>query len=1060
VREAFPKPEEPMFRTIPGVLGICLVLAVLLLGPSAWAKPDLVVTDIVLDPAVPHIQQGKLTATIKNLGDSTSFFVNINLIMYLDGKQCDTGWIIAGLGAGKTATEETTACNPDTPGPHVIRFVVDTDNDVDESNESNNALEKTFTWAGGPDLVVTSIVLDPASPTVTEGKVIATIKNQGEDPTQTFVNIDVTFYLDGKECDTGILIGGLGAGKTATEESTKCGATTPGPHVIKVVVDTTKEVVESDESNNAMEKTFTWTGGPDLVITGLTIDPAVPEIGTGMIRATVKNQGNVGTGLFVNINLRMYLDGKECDTGWITGGLGAGSTATEDTTACNPATPGKHVVRFVVDTDNDVIEADESNNSFEKEFTWTSADLVITDLSIDPALPEFGKGTIRATVKNQGAYGTGLFVNINLKMYLDGKECDTGWITGGLGAGATATEDTTACNPDKPGKHVVRFEVDTDDDVVETDEGNNTFEKEFTWSAPDLVVTKVVADPAQPQPGQKVKLTATVKNQGPIDAHCNLFDAINVGFYLDGETKPCDTGLILCGLGAGKEATEESSKCTPSSAGPHTLKVTIDIDQDVVETDETNNSLEQILMVCAPAEACNGLDDDCDGGTDETFEDLGIACDGPDADACKDGVKVCAADGKGTTCQEDGPGKVEACNGQDEDCDGQTDEDWPALGKPCTPTEGTCKAGTTVCSADGKGTECKPGAPGTADFCNGIDDDCDGQTDEDVPGVGTPCFEGVGGCREFGTLSCDPASGLVCSAKAGTPAGEETCGNDQDDDCDGLTDEGCDCEPGTFLPCGTPVGECDTGVMPCGSDLRYVAQCQKSTGPATEACDDKDNDCDGSTDEDCPCTEGQTRACDATAGVCSTGKQECSGGKWTRCIAPQAKAEVCGDSRDDDCDGRADDGCPCSSVEAIACPEAPDDCAEYERLCLAGGVWSPCQPRPGTRDPKCQPVPDTVPDSAPDAGGDTGGHPDVPAHPDVSETGTDPGIADPGAGGDSAQTDPGVVVVKDSGVDVGTKGVPGSGGGCSGGAAGSAGAWILGLLSMAALRWRRARQGP
>lgn len=67
-------------------------------------------------------------------------------------------------------------------------------------------------------------------------------------------------------------------------------------------------------------------------------------------------------------------------------------------------------------------------------------------------------------------------------------------------------------------------------------------------------------------------------------------------------------------------------------------------------------------------EACNGLDDDCDGDTDEGFS-VGMPCDGDDSDQCSDGVLTCEG-----TCIETVEAKVEICNGAvDEDCNQLTD---------------------------------------------------------------------------------------------------------------------------------------------------------------------------------------------------------------------------------------------------------------------------------------------------------------------------------------------------------------------------------------------------
>lgn len=120
-------------------------------------------------------------------------------------------------------------------------------------------------------------------------------------------------------------------------------------------------------------------------------------------------------------------------------------------------------------------------------------------------------------------------------------------------------------------------------------------------------------------------------------------------------------------------------------------------------------------------DVCDALDNDCDGLADEDYPFLGEPCDGKDADLCTDGTFTCSADGFGLECAEiPGPGNVEVCDGEDNNCNGLVDEGFDLDRDGFTTCQGDC---------DDEKASVNPGM--TVDPIDGLDNDCDGQTDED-----------------------------------------------------------------------------------------------------------------------------------------------------------------------------------------------------------------------------------------------------------------------------------------------------------------------------------------
>jgi hypothetical protein len=212
------------------------------------------------------------------------------------------------------------------------------------------------------------------------------------------------------------------------------------------------------------------------------------------------------------------------------------------------------------------------------------------------------------------------------------------------------------------------------------------------------------------------------------------------------------------------------------------------------------------------------------------------------------GFTICTPDGTDTMCGAlPLPPEDEVCNGDDDDCDGEVDNDVPGVDVACqTQGQGACGPGETQCI--GGDLLCIPFVePGELpELCDGLDNNCNGIPDEGW-GIGDPCDTNDSDFCARGKLACNPLNSSappICQNDS--PTTFEVC-NGRDDDCDFQTDE-----LWNFLGDANNCNGCGQAASPqdishiCSSDGVEVRQC--ISGACIPECDHGRQNCDHLTD--------------------------------------------------------------------------------------------------------------------------------------------------------------------------------------------------------------------
>ncbi len=342
------------------------------------------------------------------------------------------------------------------------------------------------------------------------------------------------------------------------------------------------------------------------------------------------------------------------------------------------------------------------------------------------------------------------------------------------------------------------------------------------------------------------------------------------------------------------------------------------------------------------------------------------------------GVETCQPNGAWNGCDAR-EASVEVCDGIDNDCDGLTDQPDPDLITTGLAGYPNCRKGLTcngLWSCQGQGDagfafSCSAPDP-KAELCNGADDDCNGQIDDgliDAMGTyfspracgtcATDCFKVLDNLAEDGGVVIDGAA--TCDVRGGqrecvprlcakgsylTPPGApQVCERAVSSQCRPCTTSG---------DCRVPGDECvNVGTDPdtfCAQSCETTSVMEGCTGRVGEqGCCPTGNTCQSvnarklcvPNGNSCQCNTahaGFTRSCFVTAGAATCiGNQTCSPlGAYGVCDTSLTSLEFC-DGRDNDCDTTIDEGF--INTRGSGTYDTDAHCGACNNNC--GARWSP-----------------------------------------------------------------------------------------------------------------------
>uniref|UniRef100_UPI003217A0B3 CARDB domain-containing protein n=1 Tax=uncultured Draconibacterium sp. TaxID=1573823 RepID=UPI003217A0B3 len=583
-----------------------------------------------------------------NTGTS-NYSDTVFLVLYIDDVLREEYYVV-GLDALSYVEAQDEEVEPLSAGTHTFKIVVDPENKIEETNESDNEYSRSKTITG-----TVCVNLTPHQPAGWDDKiVVSTTPGTNTSSTTIYDNqllyVDLAVFNNGT-CDIseafsfklyvdGVLEksytdeAGLPAGYYDYVEDIEIAPLSEGTHSLRIVADPDNEIEETNENDNeySRSKTITGTvcvnltphqpaGWDDKIVVSTT--PGTNTSSTTIydnqllyLDLAVFNNGTCD--ISEAFSFKLYVDGVLEKSYTDEDGLPAGYYDYVEDIEIGPLPAGTHSFKIVADVNNEVEETNENDNEYSCSKTITGTVCV----NLTPHQPaEWDDKIVVSTTSGTNTSATTIYDNQTLyvdlavlnngtcdiseafsfKFYVDGVLEKSYTDEDGLPAGYYDYVEDIEIGPLPAGTHSFKIVADVNNEVEETNENDN----EYSCSKTITGTVCVNLTPHQPAEwDDKIVISTTsVTNTSATTIYdnqtlyvdlavfnngtCDISEAFSFKLYVDGVLEKSYTDEN--GLPAGYYDYVEDIEIGPLPAGTHSFKIVADANNEIEETNEKDN---------------------------------------------------------------------------------------------------------------------------------------------------------------------------------------------------------------------------------------------------------------------------------------------------------------------------------------------------------------------------------------------------------------------------------------------------------------------------------------